>query len=283
MNAVTETTLLSFEDVDLLVAERGQGAPLIFIHGYTNDHDLWHESMAAFSRDHRCVAYDVRGHGGSSSPSTGYGVQDHTDDLLRVMDSLKIAAASLIGLSMGGGIALSAVLAHPERVDRLVLASSTVGGLPWEEGMWNYFRDFETAARGLGVQVAIDKVWINGPLFNSVKRYPALHKRLREMAGRFSGGNIFDRARYARPPVPDCDRLAEIRRPTLVIRGEFDPPEFVRRANLLAGHIAGARLEIIPGAGHFTNLEAPILFNKVVQRFLKETATHGVQAPIPPG
>jgi 3-oxoadipate enol-lactonase len=281
MNAVTETTLLSFEDVDLLVAMRGQGSPLIFIHGYTNDHDLWHESMAAFSREYRCVAYDVRGHGGSSSPMTGYGVHDHTDDLLRVMDSLEIPKASLIGLSMGGGIALSAALAHPERVDRLVLASSTVGGLPWEEGMWNYFRDFETASRNLGVQVAIDKVWINGPLFTSVKRYPALHRRLREMASRFSGGNIFDRAQYARPPVPDCDRLGEIRCPTLVIRGELDPPEFVRRAKLLAEKIAGARHEIIPGAGQFTNLEAPTLFNKVVHRFLKETGAHAAPNSLP--
>src|SRR5512140_3835702 len=190
-----DTRLLSFEDVDLLVSEQGGGPAIIFIHGYTCDHDLWHEAMAHFSRDHRCVAYDLRGHGGSSSPATGYGVQDHTRDLLRIMDAMRIPAASVVGFSMGGGIALSAALNHADRIERLVLASSIVGGPPWEEAMWNYFREFESQARQIGVQLAVDRVWVQGPLFASVRQYPALLKRLRAMAGRFSGGNIFDRAK----------------------------------------------------------------------------------------
>jgi 3-oxoadipate enol-lactonase len=216
------------------------------------------------------VAYDLRGHGGSSSPATGYGVQDHTGDLLRVMDALELPSAVLIGMSMGGGIALSAALSNPDRVARLVLASSTLGGLPWEERMWNHFREFEGQAREVGVQLAVDRVWVNGPLFAGVGRFPALKLQLRQMAELFSGANIFDRTSYPRPPVPDCNRLGQVACPTLVLRGELDPPEFIRRSTLLAEGIPGARLEVIPGAGHFVNLEATPAFNRAMDRFLRE-------------
>jgi len=272
MNAILDTTLLSFEDVDLLVAQKGSGPPLVFVHGYTCTHDLWHEPVSWFSREYRCVAYDLRGHGGSSSPGTGYGVQDYTRDLLHVMDSLQIESATVVGFSMGGGIALSAALSHPERVKRLVLVSSTVGGVPWEEGMWKSFREFESQARQIGVQLAIDQVWFKGPLFASVKRYPALIGRLRQMALQFSGGNIFDKATYAKQDVPESQRLGEIHCPTLILKGENDPPEFVRRSTLLASAIPGARQEVIAGAGHFSILEQPVAFHRAVDRFLKESA-----------
>jgi pimeloyl-ACP methyl ester carboxylesterase len=271
MGAVMDTRLLSFEDVDLAVLEQGNGPPMVFIHGYTCTHDLWRESLAAFSGSHRCVAYDLRGHGRSSTPATGYGIQDHTADLVRVMDALNIPLACLVGFAMGGGIALSAALNHPGRVSRLVLASSTLGGLPWEESMWNYFREFENQARQIGVQVAVDRVWVKGPLFTTVRRYPALTARLRRMAEQFSGGNIFDRATYPRPTVHDSARLGEIACPTLVVRGDLDPPEFVRRSSLLHEGIQNSRLEIIPAAGHFCLLESPVQFNRVIERFLKET------------
>lgn len=259
---------LTFPDVDLNVVESGDGPPLVFIHGYTCDLDLWHEQIAAGSESFRCVAYDLRGHGGTSSPPTGYGSQNHTDDLLRLMDALGIARAHLVGLSMGGGIALSVALNHPERVDRLVLAASTLGGLPWEPAMWSYFREFESTARDVGVQLAIDRVWMKGPLFNGVRRYPDLMRRLRGMAERFTGANIFDRARYPRPERPDSERLGEIRHPALVLRGKSETPEFTRRAGLLAEGIPGARLEVVPGAAHFVNLESPIQFNRLLFPFL---------------
>lgn len=262
--------ILSFEDVDLYVEEAGNGRPLVFIHDYTLDHELWHEQVTVCSPAFRCVTYDLRGHGASSNPDSGYALSDHLGDLWRILDELGIGETALVGLSMGGGIALAAALAHPERVRKLVLASSVLNGVPWEPAMWNWFRDFETQARQIGVQAAIDRVWMPGPLFQSVRRYPALARRVRDMASRFSGGNIFDRATYPRSPVTDRERLSEVRCPTLVLRGEFDRPEFVRRADMLAGGIPGARLELIPRAGHFINLEAPAAFNRALQKFLKE-------------
>jgi pimeloyl-ACP methyl ester carboxylesterase len=262
--------IVSFEDVDLYVEEAGSGRPLVFIHDYTLDHELWHEQVTVCAPSFRCVTYDLRGHGASSSPDGGYALSDHLGDLWRTLDELGIDAAAIVGLSMGGGIALAAALARPERVRRLVLASSVLNGLPWEPAMWNWFRDFETQARQVWVQVAIDRVWMPGPLFQSVRRYPALARRVRDMAARFSGGNIFDRTTYPRPQVTDRERLSEVRCPTLVLRGEFDRPEFVRRAEMLAGGIPGARLELIPRAGHFVNLEAPSAFNRALQKFLKE-------------
>ena len=265
-----DAELLSFPEVDLYVEQAGSGRAIVFIHDYTLDHELWHESVGNLSANFRCLTYDLRGHGKSSSPDTGYALSDHVDDLFRILDAMKVPAATLVGLSMGGGIALHAALSRPDRVERLILAASVLNGLPWEEGMWNWFREFETKARQIGVQKAIDAVWIPGPLFKSIRRYPALTRRIREMAARFTGGNIFDKATYPRPGLTDRERLSEVTCRTLVLRGEFDRPEFIRRAQMLADGIPGARLEMIPRAGHFPNLEAPSAFHRSVTRFLKE-------------
>ncbi len=262
--------LLSFSEVDLYVEQAGSGRAIVFIHDYTLDHELWHESVTNLSSNFRCLTYDLRGHGKSSSPDSGYALSDHVSDLFMILDKLQIGSATVVGLSMGGGIALHAALTHPSRVERLVLASSVLNGLPWEEGMWKYFRDFETKAREIGVQKAIDAVWMPGSLFKSIRRYPALAVRIREMAARFTGGNIFDRTTYPRPALTDRERLSEVTCKTLVLRGEFDRPEFIRRAQMLAEGIPGARLEMIPRAGHFPNLEAPSAFHRSMMKFLKE-------------
>jgi len=269
MNALADH-ILSFPEVDLYVEQAGSGPAIVFIHDYTLDHELWHESVVNLSSHSRCITYDLRGHGKSSSPDTGYALSDHVDDLFRILDSLSVEQATLVGLSMGAGVALHAALMTPARVHRLVLAAPVLNGLPWEEGMWNWFREFETKAREIGVQRAIDMVWMPGTLFKSIRRYPALNRRIREMAARFTGGNIFDRTVYPRPALTDRERLSEVTCKTLVLRGEFDRPEFVRRAQMLADGIPGARLEMVPRAGHFPNLEAPAAFHRSVTRFLKE-------------
>jgi pimeloyl-ACP methyl ester carboxylesterase len=106
----------------------GAGPPLIFVHGMAGDRHDWDKLIAALPHGLATLRYDLRGFGSSEAQE---GAQfSHSDDLLALMDALGIAQASLIGLSMGGGVALNFALSHPERVSRLILISPAMTG--WE-------------------------------------------------------------------------------------------------------------------------------------------------------
>ncbi len=99
---------------------RGQGPPVILLHpGATFDHRMWEPQVEVLARDHRVIRYDLRGFGRSSRPT---GPFSPVEDLRRVLDTLGLEQASLVGVGMGSGIALNFALQHPQQVERLVLA-----------------------------------------------------------------------------------------------------------------------------------------------------------------
>ncbi len=106
---------------ELFYEAHGQGAPVVLLHaGAQFDHTMWDGQVQALARRHLVIRYDLRGFGRSSRPS---GPFSPTTDLLRVLETLGVERASLVGLGMGSGVAINFALQHPERVDRLVLAS----------------------------------------------------------------------------------------------------------------------------------------------------------------
>lgn len=99
----------------------GEGPDLIMLHGLSGNLAVWHlEVVPAFRSEYRILTYDLRGHGRSDMPSTGYTTRDMAEDLRGLMDSLGIERAHLLGHSLGADIALHFSLLHPERVDRIV-------------------------------------------------------------------------------------------------------------------------------------------------------------------
>jgi len=101
------------------------GSPVVLIHGGGLDSRMWNESFHALARSYRVVRYDVRGFGRSAPPTAPF---SHVDDLARVLDRAGIDSAALVGLSLGGAIALNFALVHPDRVDRLLLIGPAVPG-----------------------------------------------------------------------------------------------------------------------------------------------------------
>lgn len=117
-------------DVELAIWRAGEGVPLILIHGITAQHRMFNDLAQNLAGEYELVGVDLRGRGDSGKPATGYGLDAHAGDVVRVLDHLDLEDAVLVGHSMGGFVGLQAALSYPERVRSLVLLD---GGWPRQE------------------------------------------------------------------------------------------------------------------------------------------------------
>jgi len=241
----------------------GSGPPLVFVHGFGLDHRLWGPQFERFAASHMVVRYDLRGYGASSgSLEDGY---THGGDLVALLDHLELECATLVGLSMGGQVALELGVLHPERVERLVLVDSFLADHDFSEawvGMWKALSQLATSR---GLETAVE-TWREGMLFSVAQREPQAAALLREMMDSWSGWHLAHPEHY--PYVPVSPRLAEIRAEALVVVGELDLPDFAAIAERLGERLPVVRREVVPGAGHVPNLEQAEAFNALLAGFL---------------
>lgn len=249
----------------------GAGEPVVLIHGFSMDRRQWEPQIAALEGRFRVIRYDLRGHGRSEPPSAPYAA---TDDLRSVLDALGIPRATLVGLSAGAQVATDFALAHPERVARLVLAAPGLSGyvppspLTWVRPV------VEAAAAGEPDRAA--RLWAGTPIMTLLNDQSAA-AMLTGLV--MSNSRIWTyRTNPERPFTPPAiGRLAEIRCPVLVLVGKRDQPHIGEVAGLLVRGIAGAKLVILPGAGHILNLDAGERFNAELATFLRG----GLAGPAP--
>ena len=241
-----------------------EGRPwVVMIHGFPFTRATWSRQAAALSADFRVVTYDLRGLGESALGPAPQPLEAFVDDLLALMDAVGAETAALVGLSMGGYIALRALERAPERFWAAVLAD-TRAEADGDEGK---------LARAAGIRTLHaggQRAFVAGFL-------PKLLRHPDSEAGRWLAGLMLGNdpagmanALAAMQGRTDTSRaLAGFDLPTLVIVGEADtltPPEMSRT---IADRIPGARLEILPGAGHVSNLEAPAAFDAALVEFLR--------------
>jgi 3-oxoadipate enol-lactonase len=219
---------------------------------------MWEPQAAALARDHRVLRYDLRGHGRSPVPEAPYSIADLGSDLLALLDRNGIARASLFGVSLGGMVSMWVAVHAPERVDRLVLCStSAVMGPPesWTERA--------ALVRREGTAAVADSVvarWFT-PAFAAAQ--PDVVARIRGQlaatpAEGYAGCCEAIREMDQRPDLP------AIAAPTLVIAAEGDPSTPPAHARAIAGLIPGARLEVLDRGAHLVNVEAPDVVNPLV-------------------
>jgi pimeloyl-ACP methyl ester carboxylesterase len=246
----------------------GAGDPVVLLHGFSLDRRMWDDQVDALARAHCVVRYDLRGFGESAAGDASY---THADDLGALLDRLNLTRVALVGLSLGGGAAINFTVLHPERVRALVVVDPSLGGFRWSAEFTAAQASVRNAARTAGVDAARDE-WLSFPMFAAAMRNPAVAPRLRAIVHGYSGHHWLnvDRGRPFTPPA--IERLAEILAPTLVIVGELDIPDFRAIADTLERSIPGAQKVVLPGAGHMTNMEAPVSFNDVVLDFLATSA-----------
>jgi len=246
------------------VIGRPDAPVLVFNNSLGSDFRIWQEVAPAFADRFRVVLYDKRGHGLSDAPRGPYTIDDHTDDLLALLDHLGIESASLIGLSVGGLIAQRAARRAAERVKALVLCCTAAKiGAPelWAERI--------AAVEKGGVEPIADNVlqrWFT-PNFHETRKDDV--SGWRNMLVRIPAHGYAGTCAAIR----DADLTADagkIAVPTLCVAGDQDgstPADLVQGT---ASLIPGARFELIEGCGHIPCVEKPKVLTQLIQNHLQE-------------
>lgn len=251
----------------LAVTVAGEGPLVVLLHGIGGNRINWRRTLPALSVEFQVAAFDARGYGGSDDVAGPRRMADFRDDLARVLDHFDAKRAHLVGLSMGGRVALHFHAAWPERVASLVLADTHLGFRALSE------RDREAfvARRRDPLLAGKTPADIAPDLARTLAGDPDDAALMAELVASLSALRTEPYlATIAASVEDDLDPLTDgIAVPTLVLTGERDrvtPPALARE---IAAAIQGAQLAIIPGAGHLSNIEAPEAFNGAVLDFLR--------------
>ncbi len=246
----------------------GRGRALLLVNGGAIDLRQWDDAFVELARRFRVIRYDPRGWGRSPAP-----VAEHSpiDDMLAVIDRARVDRVTIIGVSMGGGLALDFALAHPGRVDALVLLAPTLGGFEWSreflERAAGFSRVFERdGAEGLA-RALID----DAHFAPSARSRPELRDRLRRLVVDNAGVFSLDRTLF-RVPRPAIELLDRLRPPVLVLVPTLDHADIARVAGAIKDRAPRTRIANVPGAGHMLHMESPARFVQLVESFLDDIA-----------
>ncbi|WIG60308.1 MAG: Beta-ketoadipate enol-lactone hydrolase [Ktedonobacterales bacterium] len=253
----------------------GEGHPLVLIHAGIADSRMWDDQFSVFAQHYRVLRYDLRGYGKSACPPGPYALRD---DLHALLQHLNIAKAHLIGVSMGGSLAVDFTLTHPDMVSALITVCAGLSGFeaPDDPDTTAYIQQL-IAADKAGDKDQLNELevhlWVDGLRRTPEQVNPTIRERVREMNGlALSREAETDQAEPQRLDPPAAGRLSEIHAPTLVIIGDEDLPGVRATADKLATDISGARKAVIHNAAHVPNMERPDAFNRIVLDFLASLA-----------
>jgi pimeloyl-ACP methyl ester carboxylesterase len=267
---------------------RGSGPLLVLLHGIAGSSATWEDVFPRLSESHTVIAPDLLGHGDSSKPEGDYSLGAYANAIRDLLEALGHQRGTIVGHSLGGGVALQFAYQFPERCERLALVSS--GGLgrevhallravalpgaelvlPWlcVAGRRSVGRIVHVLGSfGLPASADLEETWRS---FVSLEEPEARRAFLRTVRGLIDVGG---------QRVSAADRLylaAEL--PTLIVWGELDPLIPVRHAWEAQQKMRGSRLEIFPGAGHFPHRDDPTRFAATLLDFVRTTRPMPVDA-----
>jgi YbgC/YbaW family acyl-CoA thioester hydrolase len=255
-------------DVELAVDVRGEGLPVLFVHGFPFDRTVWRHQLATLSRVRR-IAPDFRGVGDSGAPpgADGYSLTRYADDLVAVLDAVGVRQAVLCGLSMGGYVIFELLRRHPERVKALILADTKPE--PDSPEAKRGREELTQVAQREGQDAVIERLLPRLLAAATQATQPEVAGQVREMAHRWSVPGLVGALRTLRDRPDSTDTLRGVRAPTLVLVGSEDqiaPPDTARA---MAQLIPGAQCHVVPAAGHIAPLEQPLATSRVVADFLR--------------
>lgn len=252
--------------------ERGRGTPIVLWHSLLCDGEMWRAQVGPLSEIGRVVVFDGPGHGRSEG-APPFDLWENVEAAVDALGALGIERAIWCGLSWGGMLGMRLAIAHPERVRALALLDTQAG----RDGRAKRVK-YTLLVQFSRVAGIPEKVWDRAiaPIMfgaRALRERPELSKH---QYRRTAGFPVDALARTSMAVVVSrddvTDKVGQIRAPTLVIHGEDDRAIPLERGRELASRIPGARLEIVPGAGHLSTMEAPARVNAALVPFVRAHA-----------
>jgi pimeloyl-ACP methyl ester carboxylesterase len=276
--------ILDLPSGEVQITERGprQAPPIVLIHCFSCAIDWWDEMMPLLQRDHRLIAVDLLGHGGSEKPDSGYTPETQAKAVAEALERLQVADATVVGHSLGGSVGVALTERSPKLVNRLVIVDMPpdnsygdlgfIAGLAFQpvigEALWRIKPDFSVRD---GLEVAF------APGFEIPDRFVEDVKRLTYSAYDDSPGGNDDFL----DEKPLELRMAATGKPLMVLMGAeeqvVDDPQ--KALDQYAQGAPGAKTHLIADAGHSPNVERPYLTAKLVLRFAKK-ASKGIGSSV---
>jgi len=258
-----------YTDSGIALAVEGK-APLLFVHGYPLNREMWTPQLVSLSRLARVLAPDLCGFGETEPPQSATSMDSYASDLAAFLDALDITRpVTLCGLSMGGYIALAFARNYPDRLHSLILMS-TRAAPDSVEAQQNRSRQIEQVKQE-GAQAVIGGMEKKLLAPDTFEAMPGIASQVQQIMKSASDTGVTAALAAMRDRPDSRPFLSEIRVPTLVIHGKDDaliPPS---EAEATAAAIPSARLELIEAAGHLPNLEQAVRANKLIEEFIQAT------------
>jgi 3-oxoadipate enol-lactonase len=246
------------QSIGYLQSGGGQATPIVFLHGVGSDKSVWHPQLDHFGKTRAAIAFDYPGYGDSDPAPDGTTRDDYAAAILSALDALGVESAHICGLSLGGVVAIAMYHLSPERCVSLILAD-TFAVHP--DGRAIYERSLAGSRDLAAMAEARVDLLLAQPAEPAVRReVVATMSRIDPAAYRIGAEAVWLADQRA--------RAGAIARPTLVLVGDHDVVTPLDLSEELVDIIPDARLEVIRGAGHLSNLEKPDAFNKAVEQFI---------------
>ncbi len=263
--------LIAAGKIKIYYCEQGRGPAIIFLHAGFLDMHQWDRQVKWLAKDHRVITMDLPGHGHSIGTDTAIRIADVIN---RVMKTLKVERASLVGMSLGASCALDFAIAYPGKISRLLLCSPGLNG--WQDVM-----RLDTLSRRLFIRADnfadthdpelitenFIHLWLDGPFriaahVDSATRNYIFTTAITKIRKGGSAGPVFDRKKAAK-------RAHLVHKPVMILYGNLDIPFIIEVSRYLHEHIKGSQLHVIGGTAHLFSFEKPELLDQYLREWLK--------------
>lgn len=253
----------------------GGGEPLVLIHGVGMGKEIWAPQIAEFSRDYKVIVYDMLGHGGSELPAADVTLKDYAAQLAGLLDHLKVAAANVVGHSMGALVALEFALHYPQRTLRLVALNAVFMRTPAQRAA---VQERAATLDHTGVAATVDSTllrWFGEPIPAALTESAALVKHF--LISVHPQGYARTYRLFANSDAIHAAGLPGLALPALFMTGEFDPNSSPDMSRAMAELAPQGRLEIVEGERHMMSVTAPAEINRRLRAFLAATQASAPQ------
>lgn len=241
---------------------------IVFSHGLLLSSEMFRAQVEALSRDFRCIRYDHRGQGLSEVTDSGYDMDSLARDAAQLIHRLDAAPCHFVGLSMGGFVGLRLAIEQPQLLRSLVLLDTTADPEPGQNR--GPYRRLAWVARWLGLRLVVNRVMklMFGTSFLADPNQREQRERWKKHLLALDPRGTYRAAHGVIDRTGVYEHLGDIDTPTLILVGDEDVATVPAKSERMQAAIAGARLEVIPRAGHSSSIEQPERVTQAIREFL---------------